>query len=139
MSNTSSSSSSILINFSNYTGNVENFYTHYYYFYLHPVLTMISFVSNSVCAVVFAQRELRTAGPFFQYSLVNSIISATGMIVATGMSFSRCGFKCNWSNSYESQVYELYGVMLLCNSTFFASSLIQIAISFQLYSSITQK
>ena len=134
MSNLSS-----LINFSNYTGNVQDFNTYYYYFYLHPVLIFLAFLSNSVCVVVFAQRELRTAGPFFQYSLVNSIVSAAGTVLAGGMSFSRCGPLCNQAYSYESQVVELYSVMFLCNSTYFASSLIQIAISFQLYLSITQK
>ena len=138
MSNESLSSIT-LINFSNYTGNVVDFNTYYYYFFLHPIVTMLAFLSNSVCAIVFAQRELRTAGPFFQYSLANSIISALGMIVASGMCLSRCGPLCSLSNSYESQVYELFGVMFLCNSIFFASSLIQIAISFQLYLSITQK
>ena len=134
MSNLSS-----LINFSNYTGNVQDFNTYYYYFYLHPVLTMISFVSNSVCAVVFAQRELRTAGPFFQYSLVHSIMAVVGMAIASGISFTRCGPLCPQSDSYETQVFELYGVRFVCNSLYFASSLIQIAISSQLYLSITQK
>lgn len=128
-----------LNNFSNYTGNVQDYYMFYYYFYVHPFVTCLSVISNTICAIVFAQRELLSYGPVFQYSLVNSIVAVLGMAIAMGLCLSRCGPLCRHAYSYESQVFELYGVMFACNSLYFASSLIQIAISSHIYLSITQK
>lgn len=124
-------------NFSNI--GIEDYYVHYYYRYVHPFATLLAGLVQILCAFVFAQRELLASGPFFQYSLVNSIGAAVGMITLTGYAFSRCGPLCPEAYTYSSQAYELYGVIFFCNALYFGGSLIQIAISTQLYWSITQK
>lgn len=125
--------------FSNYTGYVEDFNVHYYYTFVHPVATLVGSALNVVCAIVFAQRSLLASGPFFHYSLVNSV-GATVALAAFSLFFlTRCGNFCSVANTYWSQLYELYAGLFFTNSLYFAGSLIQISISFQLYFSVTQK
>lgn len=125
--------------FSNYTGYVYDFNVHYYYFFIHPVATLAGSALNIVNSVVFSQKNLRTSGPFFQYSLVNSIGATFALAVFSLFFLTRCGDFCSYANTYWSQLYELYGGLFFTNSLYFAGSLFQIAISFQLYFSVTQK
>lgn len=132
-------SSQLVYYFSNYT-IVEDFKVHYYYTYVHPVVTILAALANLVCSIVFAQRELLRTGPFFKYSLINSIGAIFGMLALLGFTFTRCGPLCPTIGyfTYETQVYELF-VIYFGNSLYMIGSLIQIAISTQLYLSITQK
>lgn len=144
MNNLYSSSSNATQNdssfyFSNYTGYYRDFYVHYYYYYVHPVATLVGSALNVVCAIVFAQKRLRTSGPFFQYSLVNSIGAAVALLLFAGFSLTRCGPFCSYANTYWSQQYEIYAVLFVDNSLYFASSLVQISISFQLYFTVNQR
>lgn len=126
--------------FSNFTGGVKDFNVHYYYLYVHPVVTWIAVFMNFICSIVFAQRDLLSSGPFFQYSLFNSIGAVIGMAIFSFFSITRCGPLCpSISYAYWTQIYELYAGMFVDNSLYFASSLIQISISFQLYLSVTHK
>lgn len=65
--------------FSNYSGEVNDYNVHYYYFYVHPFATWLATLTNFMCVVVFAQKELLSKGPFFQYSLVNSLGAGIGI------------------------------------------------------------
>ena len=126
--------------FSNYTGGLEDFKVHYYYYYVHPVFSWIAVLMNILCSIVFAQGDLLASGPFFQYSLANSVGAAIGMAIFSLFCVTRCGPLCpSFSYAYWTQIYELYGVLFIDNSLYFGSSLVQIAISFQLYLSVTQR
>lgn len=134
-------SSSALVYFTNYTGTLQDYHVHYYYAFVHPVVTLLSAFMNIICVCVLGQRDLvRSAGPFFKYSLVNSIAAAVGMVLLCGFAITRCGPVCpSFGYTYELQAFELYGVLFIGNSLYMFSSLIQIAISVQIYLSITQK
>lgn len=136
-----SSSNSSLVYFTNYTDTLQDYHVHYYYAYVHPVVTLLAAFMNIICVCVLGQRDLMmTGGPFFKYSLVNSITAAVGMLLLCGFAFTRCGPVCpSLGYTYELQAFELYGVIFIGNSLYTFSSLIQIAISLQIYLSITQK
>lgn len=125
--------------FSNFSQAVDDYKVHYYYVYAHPVVMFLAILTNILSAVVFAQKELLYSGPFFQYSLVNSLGAATGMLLLFMYCITRCGPLCSQSYTYWSQFYEHYITIYVGNSLYFGGSLIQIAISCQLYLSITQK
>lgn len=124
--------------FSNLT-IADDYNVHYFYYYVHPFATLLAAFVNIICAIVFAQKDLLQSGPFFQYSLVNSLGAATGMLLLFGFTFTRCGPLCSIGYTYETQAYEVYAVIYAGNSLYFGGSLIQIAISVQLYLVITQK
>ena len=138
-SNKNSSNISTLFAFSNHTGYLEDFNVHYYYFFIHPVATLTGSFMNIICTIVFAQKRLHNSGPFFQYSLVNSIAAALALALFSVYCLTRCGPFCGQAYTYWSQMYELYVGLFFDNSLYFAGSLIQISISFQLYFSITQR
>lgn len=125
--------------FSNYSNSIDNYNTEYYYLYVHPVACLSAAFMSLTCVIVFAQKDLLSLGPFYQYSLTNSIGSSIAMFLLAGYAFSRCNSLCNVSKSLQSQLFELYGIFYMCNAMYFYGSLIQIAISVQLYLSVTQK
>lgn len=127
-------------NFNNNTGGIEDFNVHYYYYYVHPVFTSIAIIMSLICTIVFAQRDLLSSGPFFQYSLANSIGAVIGMAIFFLFTVTRCGPLCPATNyTYWTQLYEIYVVLFIDSALFFASTLTQISISFQLYFSVTNK
>lgn len=126
--------------FTNYTDySLDDYYVHYYYRYVHWLAVCSAAFMNAVCAVVFAHKDLLSLGAFYQYSLVNSIGAVLGMLLLIGYTFSRCASICTEDTTAFVQLFELYGVVYICNALYFFSSLVQIAISFQLYFSVTQK
>lgn len=133
-----SSSSSLLVYFSNNTG-YQNYNVHYYYFFVHPLVYLTGAIMNTLCTIVFAQKPLLSSGPFYHYYLVNSAFSAFGCVLFALVFITRCGPICGQDATYWSQIYELYACLFVVYSIYIASSLLQIAISFQLYFSITQK
>ena len=132
-------SNPITMTFSNHTGYLQDFYVHYYYFFVHPIATLTGSALNVVCAIVLAQKRLRRSGAFFQYSLVNSIGACLALALFSVYGLTRCGPFCGQAHTYWSQQYELYVGLFFDNSLYFAGSLIQISISCQLYFSITRK
>lgn len=125
--------------FNNYT-KLEDFNTKYYYMYVHPVATWTAALVNICCAIVFGQKDLRKSGvAFFQYSLLNSLGAAVGMILLSGFTVSRCGDLCSISYLHETQAYQFYAIFYMGNAFFFGGSLVQITISVQIYFTITKK
>lgn len=122
--------------FSNYTDRIP---LNYYYYYVHPTFVLLAGVICILCSYILAQRELRTSGPFFQYAAVNSFTAGLASPCLAMYFLTRCGSLCTTSPTYWSQVYEIYGIYFFTSSVFFSTSLVQIAISFQLYLSVTQK
>lgn len=131
-------SKNFTLEFTNNTLFQNEYYVYYYYAYVHHIATFAAAFMNIICGIVFFQRELLTSGPFFQYSLLNSFGSATGMLLLVSYSFIRCGPLCHQGSNYLAAIVEL-AVMYIGNFLYFGGSLVQIAISFQLYLSITQK
>lgn len=125
------------VNYTNYTFNTYG--VEYYYHYIHPVASIYAALMSLICTIIFAQKELRTGGPFFQYSLVNSAGSLVGMLLLSMMFLTRCGQLCPESSTFWAQEYEIYAFYLVANSLYFSGSIIQISISIQLYFSVTQK
>ena len=125
--------------FSNYSFFLEDFNVEYYYRYVHPFAVCTAAFMNIICAVVFAQKDLLSLGPFYQYSLANSIGSPIGMLLLVAYTFSRCNSLCTEDFTSGAQLLELYGIIYACNALYFFGSLIQIAISFQLYFSVSQR
>lgn len=62
-----------------------------------------------------------------------------GMLILSGFTITKCGPICGLSNTYWSQTYEVYISHFIGNSLFFGGAPLQLAISAQLYLSITQK
>lgn len=122
--------------FSNYT---ERLPISFYYYYIHPEFVLGAGLICFLCSYILGQHELRTSGPFFQYAAVNSFAAGIGSPTLAMYFITRCGSLCSSSSTYWSQVYEIYGVYFFTSSIFFSTSLVQIAISFQLYLSVTQK
>ena len=125
--------------FSNYT-RIEDFNTKYYYMYVHPIVTWTAALVNICCAIVFGQKDLQKSGvAFFQYSLLNSLGAAVGMILLSGYTISRCGDLCPQTYLLETQSYQFYAIFYMGNAFYFGGSLVQIAISIQIYSTIKKK
>ena len=111
-----------------------------YYLYLHPILCAISTVLGLINTIVLSTRNLRTNGPFFQYSLVNSAGAVVASCLFLFVFLSRCGGSiCSISAAYSSQVFMIYGIYYVGYIYYSSSAIIQIAIGFQLYFSIKQK
>jgi hypothetical protein len=117
----------------------NDFRVSYYYYYVHPIFSIFATFQSLICTIVLSQKELRRSGAFFQYSLVNSAGGIVGCFILVFFFFTRCNSLCSASNSYWSQAYEIYAVYYVDGSLLLASSLIQIAISFKLYLTVTQR
>lgn len=117
----------------------ENKFKDVFYHYIFPLVSFIGCVQNILCAIVLSQKELRSAGAFFQYSLVNSINSALVTFLLFFMFLTNCGHICETSYSYISQLYNIIAILFIVSSLYCFSSLIQIAISFNLYFILLQK
>lgn len=61
------------------------------------------------------------------------------MLFLSGLFLIRCGSICGQGTTHWAQLYELYLILFVDSSLYFGGSLVQIAISFQLYFSITQR
>lgn len=122
--------------FSNHTDRMP---LNYYYYYVHPTFVLFAMVIGILCTYILAQKELRTSGAFFQYAAVNSGSSAIAAPFLAMYFVTRCGSLCKTSETFWAQIYEIYGIYFFTSSVFFSTSLVQIAISFQLYFSVTNK
>lgn len=132
MSNSTSNSLYLILN-NDY--GVSNYYS-----YIHPLSSFITSILNLICTIVFSHKELRTSGPFCQYSMVNSAGATLSFAISGFMFLNRCGGSiCSISTSYWTQIYTIYGIYLLGSIYYFSSSILQIAISVQLYLSIKRK
>ena len=132
-------SNSSLILFTNATTTAYMFQEVFFY-YVYPVIIYLSVIANTMCSIVLAQKELRTSGPFFQYSLANSIASAIGTFLVANVFLYECYFLCpatGYSNFMAN--YSLYAVVYSVSAMFIFSILVQLAISINLYLSMTQK
>lgn len=112
----------------------------YYYFYVHPVLCVVSALLNLVNTIVLGSKKMRSSGPFFQYSLVNSAGATVTFILLMFLFLTKCGGSvCSISPSYWSQVYTIYAIYYVAYVYYAGSAFVQIAIGVQLYLSIKQK
>lgn len=111
----------------------------FYFFYIYPSVLFVGALQSLVCTVVLAQKELRSSGPFFQYSLVNSVDSTLGTFLAAFLFLVNCGSLCSTSYTFASQLYKVVAVYFFVSSLYFHSSLIQLAISVHLYFTLIQK
>lgn len=122
----------------NHTIEVYQF-REFYFFYVYPVILFFAAFQSLICTIVLAQKELRSSGPFFQYSLVNAINSTVGTFLAAFLFLINCGSLCDTSYTYASELYKILAVYFLVSSLYFQNSLIQIAISCHLYFNLIQK
>lgn len=128
--------------------NVSSFYllllndygVSYYYYYIHPIMSFTASGLSLICTIVLACKELRSSGPFFKYSLVNSASASISTFVFAFLFLNKCGGSvCSLSESYWVQFYQIYGIYLFCSTNYFAGAIIQIAIGVQLYLSIKRR
>lgn len=120
--------------------NAFSKYRDFYYYYIYPTSMFFASAQNLICSFVLAQKELRRSGSFFQYSLVNSVVSTLGTFLAAFLFLLNCGSLCPQSaHSYLSQFYKLFMVFFLVSAFYFFSSLIHVATSFNLYLKLTNK
>lgn len=110
-----------------------------YYYYVLPVIAFIATSQNLICVITLAQKELRNSSAFFKYSLVNSIISTITTLLSGFLFLIKCGSLCSTSQTYAGIVYEKYVSYLLIPFTLMFSSLLHLAISFDLYFVLIQK
>lgn len=111
----------------------------YYFYYVHPVIYFISAVLGILNSIVLANKELRTSGPFFQYSLVHSVDATLAAFLMLFLFLTNCNSLCYTSTTYSAQVYVVYGFYFVIASCYTASGFIQISIGFQMYLSIRNK
>lgn len=111
----------------------------FYFFYIYPAFLFLAAFQSLICTIVLAQKELRSSGPIFQYSLVNSIDSAVGSFLAAFLFLINCGSLCSTSYTLASELYKIIFVYFAVTALYFHSSLIQIVISCHLYFTLEQK
>lgn len=130
--------STITYNSTNNTLVVYRF-TEFYFYYIYPVFFFFAAIQSLVCTILLAQKEMRSSGPIFQYSLVNSIDSTLGTFLAAFLFLVNCGSLCPTSYTFASEFYKIIAVYFLVTSLYFHSSLVQIVISLHLYFTLVQK
>lgn len=111
----------------------ENQFKDIFYQYIFPLVAFLACIQNILCVIVLAQKELRSSGAFFQYSLVNAINSSLVTFLLFFMCLTNCGHMCNTSYSYISQLYNIIAILFIVSTLYCFSSLIQISISFNLF------
>lgn len=125
---------------SNSTSSTEYLFQNAFFLYVYPIIIYLSVIANTICSIVLAQKELRTSGSFFQYSLANSIASAIGTFLAANVFLYECYSLCPTTGySYFMANYSLYGVVYSVSAFLMFSLLVQLAISINLYLSMTQR
>ena len=122
----------------NYTMQ-NDFGVSYYYYFIHPAITVFATIQSLICSIVLASKELQKSGAFFQYSLFQSVGTVVAMFFLIFLFMSKCNSLCSISTLYISQLYQIYVIAYFEFSLFIASALIQIAICLQLYLSIKRK
>lgn len=108
----------------------------YYFYYVHPVIYFISGILGMLNSIVLANKELRKSGPFFQYSLVNSIGSTLASFLLGFLFLTNCNLLCPTSTTYLAQLFIIYCSHFLGGGYYLASGFIQIALGFQMYLAI---
>lgn len=111
----------------------------FFFFYVYPVCLFFATAQSLVCTIVLGQRELRSSGPIFHYSLVNSIDATLGTFIAAFLFLVNCGSLCSTSYTYASEIYKIFAVYFLVTALYFHSSIVQIVISLHLYFTLVQK
>lgn len=111
----------------------------FFFFYVYPVCLFFATAQSLVCTIVLAQRELRSSGPIFHYSLVNSIDATLGTFIAAFLFLVNCGSLCSTSYTYASEIYKIFAVYFIVTALYFHSSVVQIVISLHLYFTLVQK
>lgn len=117
----------------------NDFGVSYYYYYIHPVVALFASIQGILTTFILAQKELRTKGAFYQYSLFNSIQNGLCVFLFSFIFLSRCGNLCTTSTLFWAQAYERYSVFYIAQSLYISASIIQIATSLQLYFTVSQK
>lgn len=112
-------------------------YKDFFFMFIYPVFSFFGSFQNLVCTIVLW--ELRKEGAFFQYSFVNSINSSVVTFLSVFLCLTNCGQLCVTSFTYLSQLYNVFAILFLTSTLHFFNSLIQLAISFNLYLVIVQK
>lgn len=111
-----------------------------YYYYVHPILAYFTSFQNLLCTIVLASRELRSSGPFFKYSLINSAGAVLAFFLLSFLFLTKCGGSvCSISPTYWSQAYTIYAIYYVAYVYYITSALIQIASGVQIYLSIRQQ
>jgi hypothetical protein len=101
----------------------------YLYVYFVTTTSFIGFLLNLVCVVIFLRKELRKTGNLNDYLLCNTINAAFYVSINGFTGLTRCGSICSTANTYEAKAYELYGIFIFSNASFFFGTLIQLALS----------
>jgi hypothetical protein len=110
-----------------------------FFHYIYPVIIFFAAFQNLICSVILAQRELRRGDPFFQYSLVNSIVSTVGTFLVGFMFLTECDLVCATAHTRSSQVYSVYVIGFVVSTLYVWNLLIHLSISFNMYFNLNQK
>jgi len=101
----------------------------YLYVYLVTSTSLIGFFLNLLCIFIFLKKKLRKSGNLNDYLLFNTINAAFYVCINGFTGLTRCGSICSTANTYEAKAYELYGIFIFSNASFFFGTLIQLALS----------
>ena len=95
---------------------------------------------TSSVLLYWVERELRSSGPFFKYSLINSAGAVLAFFLLSFLFLTKCGGSvCSISPTYWSQAYTIYAIYYVAYVYYITSALIQIASGVQIYLSIRQQ
>lgn len=111
----------------------------FYFYYIYPFVIFFGFAQSLICSIVLAQKELRSGGLFFQYSLVNAVNATIGAFFAAFVFLANCGALCPTAYLFPVQLYKLVIICFLITTLYFHSSLVQIVISLNLYFTLVHK